>query len=430
MKGVPSPDCIHRLLSLLGCCCNSDGIFMDNQNSHRSNTILKEPVDFSLVLGGFLFQFFIRAHLSGTALQLLGRRIVFLVALAWIPLLILTAAQGNALPGSIQLPFLHDIELHIRLLVAMPILIGAELLVHKRMRSVVGTFVERRLIPPEAMHQFEAVIASAVRWRNSALSELLLLVAVYVIGILFIWRTQVSLEIDSWYGTVSDDVFHHSWAGWWLILISLPIFQFLLLRWYFRMFIWGRFLWQVSRIKLNLLFSNPDRCGGLGFLSQIIYAFAPILFGQGVLLAGMICDRVFYAGAKLTDFQFEIVGLIVLEMIFILGPLMVFSPQLIETKRIGLLEFGNMTHRAVHDFHMRWLTPKQPGEQSLLDPPDIQSLSNLGTSYEYMKQLSWIPFTLQNVLQLAILGLLPISPLLLSMFSVEELLGKLIKILF
>lgn len=40
------------------------------------------------------------------------------------------------------------------------------------------------------------------------------------------------------------------------------MFQFLLCRWYFRIFIWARLLWQVSRIRLNLVPTYPDRVGG------------------------------------------------------------------------------------------------------------------------------------------------------------------------
>ena len=68
-----------------------------------------------------------------------------------------------------------------------------------------------------------------------------------------------------------------SLAGWWHALVSVPIFQFLLVRWYFRMFIWARFLWQVSRIELRLVPTHPDRVGGLGFLANIVYAFTPLL---------------------------------------------------------------------------------------------------------------------------------------------------------
>ena len=131
---------------------------MSDHNKNQSNAILKDPVDFSLVLGGFLYQCLRRAHLSGDALQLLTRRIIVLTAIAWVPLLLLSLAQGHALPGDVQLPFLHDIELHVRLLIAMPILIAAELIVHKRMRPIINAFFERQLIPSESMPKFTAAV--------------------------------------------------------------------------------------------------------------------------------------------------------------------------------------------------------------------------------------------------------------------------------
>jgi hypothetical protein len=44
--------------------------------------LLQDPYDFSLVLGGPLFQLLRRAHLSGDALELLGRRILVISLLA------------------------------------------------------------------------------------------------------------------------------------------------------------------------------------------------------------------------------------------------------------------------------------------------------------------------------------------------------------
>jgi hypothetical protein len=43
------------------------------------------------------------------------------------------------------LPFLHDVEIHVRLLIALPLMIVAELIVHQRMRPVVAQFLERGL---------------------------------------------------------------------------------------------------------------------------------------------------------------------------------------------------------------------------------------------------------------------------------------------
>ena len=146
-----------------------------------------------------------------------------------------------------------------RFLLALPLLILAELTVHQRMRPVVGQFLDRGLIPDAARAQFDAAIASALRLRNSVAAEMLLIAFVYVVGVGLIWRTQVALDVASWYGGPVDGRWQPSLAGWWLGFVSLPVFQFLLLRWYFRLFIWARFLWHVSRIDLRFVPTHPDR---------------------------------------------------------------------------------------------------------------------------------------------------------------------------
>ena len=194
------------------------------------------------------------------------QRIIVISLLAWLPLLVLSALEGQVLGGSAAVPFLLDVEVHVRFLVALPLLIVAELVVHQRMRFVVQQFLERNLIPESAMPRFDAAIASAFRLRNSVLAEVLLIAFVYVVGILIVWRHYMALDTATWYATPSAEGSKLSLAGMWYGYVSLPIFQFLLLRWYFRLFIWTRFLWQVSRIELSLVPTHPDRVGGLGFL--------------------------------------------------------------------------------------------------------------------------------------------------------------------
>ena len=135
----------------------------------------RDPQDFSLVLGGPLFQLLRRAHLSDDALMLVRQRIVVISLFAWLPLLVLSALEGQLLGGSAAVPFLMDVEVHVRFLLAMPLLIVAELVVHRRMRPVVKQFLERNLIPESAMTRFDAAIASAMRLRNSVLAEVLLI---------------------------------------------------------------------------------------------------------------------------------------------------------------------------------------------------------------------------------------------------------------
>ena len=146
----------------------------------------------------------------------------------------------------------------------------------------------------------------------------------------------------------------------WYGYVSLPLFQFLLMRWYFRIFIWARFLWQVSRIELSLIPTHPDRVGGLGFLANTVYAFIPLAVAHGALLAGLIANRIFYLGAALPDFKIEIAVLVVFLLCLVLGPLLVFAPQLAQAKRTGNREYGTLAERYVREFDAKWLRGGAP----------------------------------------------------------------------
>jgi len=69
---------------------------MNPANSTPSGKSGEEPYEFSLVLGGPLYQIFRRAHLSGDTLELVQRRIVFIALFAWLPLLVLSVVEGLA----------------------------------------------------------------------------------------------------------------------------------------------------------------------------------------------------------------------------------------------------------------------------------------------------------------------------------------------
>jgi hypothetical protein len=393
------------------------------------DTPVNEQTDFSLVLGGPLYKICRWTHLAGNALQLLPRRILVLTMVAWVPLLALSVAEGHAWAGSV-LPFFYDIEMHVRLLLAAPLLVVAELVAHRRLRSLVRQFSERGLIPDSAQATFDAAIDSARRLRNSIWPEVALLTFVYVVGVGFLWRKHIALDVTSWHGAQVDGIWRPTMAGWWLALVSLPLFQFLLLRWYFRLFIWARFLWMVSRIKLKLVPTHPDCCGGLGFVASVRIAFMPLLLAQGAMMAGMIANRIFYAGATLPEFKVELVALVAAIVFTVLGPLLVFCQQLEEAKRAGVREYGALAQRYVRDYDHKWLRGGAPRDEMLLGSVDIQSLADLGHSYDVVKNMRWMPFDLPTVLHLCVTTLLPVVPLMLTMISIEELLERLIKMLF
>jgi hypothetical protein len=214
---------------------------------------LPELPDFSLVLGGPLYQLLRRSRLAGDSMELLRKRLVVLVLVTWLPLLLLSVAEGRAWGGRVRLPFLMDADVNARFLLALPLFVVAELVVHRRMRVVVGTFVNRALVPEQARATFGAAITAAMRLRNSILVELLMMALVYGVGVLVVWRTRAAIDVPTWYGSAGGGKLQPTLAGWWFGCVSLPFIQFILLRWYFRLFIWTRFLWHVSRIDLHLV---------------------------------------------------------------------------------------------------------------------------------------------------------------------------------
>jgi hypothetical protein len=116
--------------------------------------------DFSLVLGGPLFQLLRKAHLEGDHLELLRQRMLVITGGAWLPLLLLSVLSTS--DGNVgRLSFFHDVEVHVRFLIALPILIAAEVIVHARIGPVVRRFIERRIVLPQDLPRFDRAIESA-----------------------------------------------------------------------------------------------------------------------------------------------------------------------------------------------------------------------------------------------------------------------------
>jgi len=386
----------------------------------------EEIYDFSLVLGGPVFQFFRKAHLSGEHLELLHRRLIAIISIAWVPLMLLDSLGSQA--ASIgRLSFLHDVEVQVRFLIALPVLIGAELIVHSRTRPVVRRFVERGIVREEDLPRFEAAIEAATRLRNSVPVEVALLICVYTVG-LWVWNSRIGIASPTWYA-MPDGRWNLTPAGYWYVFVSIPILQFLLLRWYGRFFIWYRFLWQVSRLNLHLVPIHPDHRAGLAFLGKSAYAFGPILFAQGAMLAGVVASRVLYRGESLLSFKLDMGGFVVFFVLAVLGPLLMFTPKMAAAKRKGLAEYGQVAQGYVDSFEEKWVLNAPPSEE-VLGSGDIQSLADLNNSYEIVSDMRAVPFGLQDITRLAAATAAPLVPLLLTIFPLEELIMRLVKIVF
>ena len=67
--------------------------------------------------------------------------------IAWVPLLLMSALGGQVVGGGITVPFLSDLGVHVRFLLALPLLIAAEVIVHQHMRPILGQLLQRGIAP-------------------------------------------------------------------------------------------------------------------------------------------------------------------------------------------------------------------------------------------------------------------------------------------
>ena len=387
-----------------------------------------EPENFSFVLGGPLYQLYLRTRLARPPLELLHRRIIAVALITWAPLWLLTAINGQAL-GGVSVPFLKDLDGHARFLLSLPLLIFAEFFVHQRIRATVRQFINRRLIAPEDLPRFESAIASTRRLRNSMGIEILVLLIAFVGGY-WLWKDWTALHIATWWGERgANQMVNLTLAGYWYVFVSLPIFRFILFRWYSRLLIWYRFLWLVAKIPLRLNALHPDRAAGLGFLGNSVFAFAPVLLAHTILLSALIMSRIWHEGAELPAFKLDIVGIVALLMIIVLLPQVFFIVQLTRARRAGSREYGALGSRYVEDFRQKWLAGAAPQNEQLVGSADIQSLADLANSFEVVSEMRTLPISRNTVMRLVVLIVLPLLPLTLTMIPLSEIVDRAIKIL-
>jgi hypothetical protein len=391
--------------------------------------ISDEPTVFSLVQGGPLYQFLLRVKLVTRSMGLAGRRIVVISLAAWLPLFVLTLLSGTAFSG-VAVPFIQDLAANSRFLVSLPLFLVAEVVVHQRIRVVVQQFLARNIVSLEDRPRFENIIDSAMRLRNSAVAEVLILAIAIVAG-QWAGARYINMDVPSWCAVPIDGQSRLTPAGYWYDFVSVTIYRFLFLRWCFRLFVWYLFLWRVSRrVPLDLNALHPDRAGGLGFLVGSVFAFAPVLLAQTVALAGSLGNLIWHEGATLPEFKLEIFTWIVFLLLLVLTPLAFFVTHLAAARRKGLREYGLFASHYVAEFRWKWIEGHAAVGEARVGSGDIQSLADLSNSYEVVRKMSLVPFSKTTVMQLAILMAVPLAPLTLTMIPLEKLIDRALGVLF
>jgi hypothetical protein len=378
---------------------------------------------YPLASGGLFYDLLQRTRLLG---PYHWRGAAFFFVLTWLPLLVLSAAAGNALNGSITIPFLLDIASHGRFLLAIPVLVMIEPQVYVLLARTVTYLSRCDIIAEENREAFAREVTRLTKLSASRTVELILLIGVIAIG-LNGPIVGLTSGLSSWQNATGGSSHTLTLAGVWFRFVSLPIFQFILFRWLWRYSVWAFFLIKVSRLKLRLLATHSDRAGGLNFIGLGQLAFLGLIMIAGTIIASLQANRFLYEGLTINATKMPTLIFAVIVLLAILGPLIAFAPKMFRAKHIGLLEYGMLAQNYSRRFHEQWVEKKNPKAEELLGTSDIQSLADLANSFAIIQGMKIIPFDRPVIVLTA--ALLPIALSFLAAVPFEVLVQSVAKIL-
>ena len=354
------------------------------------------------------------------------RRAMFTAIIAWVPLALATMAQTLFRGDDSVNWFFSDFSIHARYLVALPALIFAERDCIPQLEKIVRHFVDIGLVNESDMPRFRAAVDSTRRLLGSGYGDLVVPLVAYLSTFLLV--LYVPLEwIQPWQRTATGGF---SPAGWWNLLVSMPLLLMFLLGWLWRIALWGRFLVLVAELDLRLLPSHPDSACGLRFVSTSLRGFRFISFALGAILAGAIADRVVYQGADLLSFKAYLIGLIVFILIVFAGPLTVFVRKLRQTKRRGIFEYGALATRLGHEFELKWLNSDHDAKAEMLSVPDFSATTDYFSVAANVYEVRDLPFTLKDLIGPILPALVPFFFVALLKVPFQVIIDSLLKLWF
>ena len=346
---------------------------------------------------------------------------VALAILTWLPLLVLVALEPASTVPTVA--FRQSYGTHARFLLAIPLFFFSETLFSRRIAEVRRRLLQAQVVTPQELPRYASAWRQAQRWWDSRGVEVMLL-GVTVISILLGGRTDLPGGVSTWRLAADGGP---SLAGWWYSLVSLPLFQFLLWRWGWRLLVWGRLLWQISRLDLQLVPTHPDLSGGLGPLGVAHVDLGALAFGSASMLAASFAEQIKFTGATPAQFAYPGAAVIAGVTLAFVGPLLFFSRKLLSVKQRGYLEYGPLAMRYVREFDAKWVRGGASPDEPLLGSADVQSLADLSNSFAIIGNMRLVPISWPQLFLLGIASALPMMSLIVFQFPLDELIVRTVR---
>jgi hypothetical protein len=350
------------------------------------------------------------------------RRAVIAFGLGWLVPFLISLIQGAVLHDTSFTSFAGDYGMYARSAFAAPLLLLAEGVCFPRLSDIVLHFRDGGLIRSADDPRYRAALRSTRALRDSMRLEIVLLAIGIALVVALNW-TIPETAYQAWHrwpGTSS-----YSPAGWWNALVSVPILIMLLLGWLWRVMLWTRFLWLMSRLDLKIIPAHPDGAGGMAFIGLSVQIFSVLACCCGIVVAGSLVNRIAHGGGSILAYHMVVLGFAAVMVMLFAGPVLVFSPKLLEARRQGILEYGSLARRVGVRMEQKWIGPASAVDDGALSAPDFSATTDLYSIVANAYAMNIFPVALVSLGLLIGGALVPFIPAVLMSMSPEAILDKL-----
>ena len=353
------------------------------------------------------------------------RRALFWSLLAWLPIAAWAAWTGRAIAeiagGE---PLLAHYGIHVRFLVAIPLLIVAEATVHAMSARLLPPLVTTGIVLPDEVPSLRALILRLARLRDAVLPWIAIL-AIVVGGISVSDMLQRVHEV-AWAIEPGQGIFR-GFGGWWFLSVGRPIYLALMLGWMWRVVLLFLLFRGIARLRLSLVPTHADRTGGLGFLVSFPAAFAPVVLAMSAVTAAMLAHDVVYHDISVMTLRVQMALFTVMAVLVFLVPMLAFAGPLWRAKRQALLDYGALVGAHGRLVHQRWIEGKHVGEHKVLDAPELGPVADIATLYTAVVSMRTVPLSNSSVIPLILAAVVPMLIVLTLEVPVGQLLANVVK---
>jgi len=241
--------------------------------------------------------------------------------------------------------------------------------------------------------------------------------------------TNLPGRTGSWASILQSTGGKLTWMTGWYLGFCLPLFRFLVLRWLWTLLLWWYFLWRVRKIELRLVPTHSDGVAGLGYLAVVQENFVPLVLAISAVYSAQFAEAI-SSGTMAFEALYSLVPTVVLvTAALFIGPLLLFFGKLRVCREIGMRDYMGLASRYVNAFDSKWIRGENQSGESLLGTEDLESLADLTNSVNVVRRMRRIPADQRLIIVLAACVIVPLLPLLLLKFPIDQLAARLFRML-